>query len=293
MRMGIDVGGTKIEGIVMDSAGHTVARLRRDTPAAEGYQAVVEAIASIVEGLEAEVKTSCTVGLGTPGALSLETGLMKNCNAVCINGKPLMVDLETRLRRQVRLANDANCFTLSEAMDGAAAGKPVVFGVILGTGVGAGITFAGKVHNGPNSIAGEWGHNVLDAAGPPCYCGKAGCVETLLAGPSLLADYRRHGGELATDTTALVALASSGSDPQAQAAMDRYLDRFGRAMAAVINVLDPDAIVLGGGMSHVERLYVDGPAAVRRHIFSDGMLTPILRNQFGAASGVRGACMLW
>jgi fructokinase len=232
------------------------------------------------------------VGIGTPGAISARTGGLKNSNTVCLNGKPVKHDLEKILNREIRLANDANCFALSEALDGAGRGHGVVFGVILGTGVGGGIVFHERLHAGPQHIAGEWGHNVLEADGPECYCGKRGCVETFLSGPGLARDHARHGGDPALDAKAIVAQAASG-DARAEAAMQRYLDRFGRALSVVINILDPDVIVLGGGMSHITRLYGEGRERVAGFVFSDELRTKILPHVHGDSSGVRGAAQLW
>ncbi len=293
MRIGIDLGGTKIEGIVVDPQGHTVLKRRVTTPVAAGYQAIIEAITALVLNLEADAGVSCSVGVAAPGALSKRTGKMKNCNATCINGEALGTDLENLLTRKVRLANDADCFALSEARDGAAAGYEVVMGVILGTGVGGGLIFNNHVHSGPNAIAGEWGHTPLVADGPPCYCGKVGCVETVLSGPGLLRDYKFHGGILAKNTQGVVSGAADRSDVAAGEAIERYLDRFGRALATVMDILDPDAIVLGGGLSHMDILYERGPKAIEKYIFSDSVLTPLLRNRFGDSSGVRGAAWLW
>jgi fructokinase len=293
MRIGIDLGGTKIEGIVVDPQGHTVLKRRVTTPVAAGYKAIIEAIAALVTNLEGDAGGSCSVGLATPGALSKRTGKMKNCNATCINGEALGVDLEHLLKRKVRLANDADCFALSEARDGAAAGYEVVFGIILGTGVGGGLVFNNHVHSGPNAIAGEWGHTPLLADGPKCYCGKQGCVETLLSGPGLLRDYRANDGTLAKNTAGVVSGASDRSDAPAVAAIERYLERFGRALATLIDIVDPDAIVLGGGLSHMDILYEQGPKYIEKYIFSDSVLTPLLRNRFGDSSGVRGAAWLW
>ena len=292
MRIGIDLGGTKTEGIVMDAAGTTVHRIRRPTPRVQGYSAIIEAIALLVADLEQQAGTRCSVGIGTPGAVSRRTGTMKNCNTTCLNGQPLRQDLEARLGREVRMANDANCFALSEALDGAAAGHKVVFGVILGTGVGGGIILSGQVHDGPNDIAGEWGHTPLEHDGPACYCGRRGCVETFLSGPGLAADFQRVTGEEGVDGPAIVARAQRG-DGAAQGVMQRYLERFGRALATVVDILDPDAIVLGGGLSGIDLLYSEGPAAIARHVFSDELCTPVLRNRHGDSSGVRGAAMLW
>jgi fructokinase len=293
MRIGIDLGGTKIEGIVMNEAGQIIQQHRIPTPAAEGYLAVVKAIASVVEHLEKQVGRKCTVGIGTPGAISARTGLLKNSNSTSLNGQPLLEDLKQAMNRDIRMANDANCFALSEAQDGAAAGYEVVFGVILGTGVGGGVIYSRQAHNGPNSIAGEWGHTPLLDSGPACYCGKRGCVETLLSGPAFFKDYVLGGGTQAPDTAGVVTGASNNSDPFAVQAMDRYIQRFGRALATVIDILDPDAIVLGGGLSNIDILYTRGRDSVIEHVFSDDLRTPIMRNKYGDSSGVRGAAWLW
>ncbi len=292
LRIGVDLGGTKTEGIVMDESGAILARERRPTPQAEGYEAILANVVTLIHDLERTASRECSVGIGTPGAISARSGCLKNSNTVCLNGKPIKQDLERLLAREIRIANDANCFALSEAIDGAGQDHGVVFGVIMGTGVGGGIVLHGRLHEGPQHIAGEWGHNVLEAHGPPCYCGKRGCVETLLSGPGLLHDYRSSGGEATHDTVRVAALAEQG-DPLAITAMQRYFDRFGRALSVVINILDPDAVVLGGGMSNIGRLYTDGRKAVARYLFSDELRTPILRNSHGDSSGVRGAAQLW
>jgi fructokinase len=309
LRIGIDLGGTKTEGIVMDAAGKILARERRPTPQAGGYDAILANIRELVLDLERHAGGACRVGIGTPGAISARTGCLKNSNTVCMNGRPVQQDLERVLARAIRIANDANCFALSEALDGAAQGcasaaggrtpgaaaargAPVVFGVILGTGVGGGIVFRGQLHEGLHRIAGEWGHNRLEADGPPCYCGRRGCVETFLSGPGLLHDFRSRGGDAAHDTRAIVARAAAG-DRLAEAAMQMYLDRFGRALSAVINILDPDVVVLGGGMSNIARLYTEGRERVAHHVFNDELRTRILPNRHGDSSGVRGAAQLW
>lgn len=276
----------------MDARNEIVLRERRPTPAAAGYQAILANIYDLVRDLECQAGKPCTVGIGTPGALSTRTGLLKNSNTTCLNGKPIKQDLEVALAREVRIANDANCFALSEAIDGAAAGKNVVFGVIMGTGVGGGIVLNGRVHEGLQHIAGEWGHNILEADGPVCYCGKPGCVETLISGPGLARDYAVHGGDPAHDALSIVLLAAKG-DALAEAAMQRFLDRFGRALATVINILDPDAIVLGGGLSNITRLYSEGRERIGRYVFNEELLTPVLKHRFGDSSGVRGAAQLW
>ncbi len=292
LRIGIDLGGSKTEGIVMDAAGHILHRLRRPTPQAAGYTAILDNIHALVRALEQAAGQTCSVGIGTPGALSTRTGLLKNSNTVCLNGQPLHTDLAKLLGRPVRLANDANCFTLSEALDGAAAGLPVVFGVIMGTGVGGGIVINGRLIEGLQHIAGEWGHNPLETDGPACYCGRRGCVETLISGPGVVRDYAGQTGDGALDVQQILARAAAG-EVAAEAALQRFFARFGRALAGVINILDPHAIVLGGGLSNVQRLYSEGVAQVHKHVFNDELRTPILPNRHGDSSGVRGAAQLW
>ncbi|WP_292993728.1 ROK family protein [Nitrosomonas sp.] len=292
MRIGIDLGGTKIEGVVLDNNSHELLRKRVSTRQSDGYQAILHTIKQLVGHLEAEIGKKCSIGIGTPGAISAVTGTMKNSNTVCLNGRPLLEDLQTLLHRPLRIANDANCFTLSEALDGAGKGHGVVFGVIMGTGVGGGIVFNGQLHQGHQHLGGEWGHNILELDGPDCYCGHKGCVETLISGPGLAADFQRHGGDSALLARDIVALATRG-DALAEAALQRFFDRFGRAMAMVVNILDPDAIILGGGLSNVERLYSEGRARVAHYVFNDEFITPILKNVHGDSSGVRGAAQLW
>jgi fructokinase len=295
MRIGIDVGGTKIEGIVLSDAGEELARQRIDTPRA--YDASIEAIALMVRQLEARVGARATVGLGIPGAVIPSTGTVKNANTVWLNGRPLGRDLEARMDRPVRLMNDANCFALSEATDGAAAGAAVVFGVILGTGVGGGIVFDGRCHTGANLIGGEWGHNPLpwpnadELPGPPCYCGKRGCIETFLSGPGLAHDHAARTGETRTtrDIAASAALGDSGSAES----MARYHERLARSLATVVNVLDPDVVVLGGGMSNLAGLPEAVAARLPAYVFSDSVRTRVVRAIHGDSSGVRGAAWLW
>lgn len=292
LRIGLDLGGTKTEGIVINEAGKMLYRERHPTPQADGYDAILKNIHALVLDLEKKAGQSCRVGIGTPGAISTRTGCLKNSNTVCLNGKPVQDDLEKILARPIRLANDANCFALSEALDGAGQGAGVVFGVIMGTGVGGGIVINGQLIEGLQHIAGEWGHNVLETDGPPCYCGKHGCVETLLSGPGLAHDYALHGGDPSLDAKHIVTHAEQG-DTRAEAAMQRYLDRFGRALSTVINILDPDVVVLGGGMSNIARLYTDGRERVARYVFNDELRTRILPHVHGDSSGVRGAAQLW
>jgi fructokinase len=292
LRIGIDLGGTKTEGIVMNEAGKMLYCERRPTPQADGYDAILKNIRVLVLDLEKKTGQTCRVGIGTPGAISTRTGCLKNSNTVCLNDKPVKDDLEKILARPIRLANDANCFALSEALDGAGQGAGVVFGVIMGTGVGGGIVINGQLIEGLQHIAGEWGHNVLETDGPPCYCGKHGCVETYLSGPGLARDYAAHGGDPALDARHIVTHAEQG-DARAETAMQRYFDRFGRALSTVINILDPDVVVLGGGMSNIARLCTDGRERVARYVFNDELRTRILLHVHGDSSGVRGAAQLW
>jgi fructokinase len=295
LRIGIDLGGTKIEGIAL-AGSREIARLRADTPRGD-YSATLDAIVSTVAALEQRAGSSGTVGVGIPGTLSPTTKLVKNANSVWLIGKPLLEDLRMRLGRDVRIANDANCFAMSEAADGAAAGADVVFGVIVGTGTGAGITVRGQVLTGPNAIAGEWGHNPLpwpdaeELPGPPCYCGRLGCIETFLSGPGMRADHARHTGRSA-EPADIDAAAASG-DAEAEATLQRYESRMARGLATVINILDPDVIVLGGGMSMMTRLYTNVPRLWTPFIFSDSATTRIVQARHGPSSGVRGAAWLW
>ncbi|MBS4097827.1 MAG: ROK family protein [Sulfuricella sp.] len=296
MRIGIDLGGSKIEIIALDEQGRELLRHRVATPRGD-YPGTLEAIAVLVQDAEAQLGERGSVGIGTPGAISPASGLLKNSNSVHLNGQPILHDLQTLLQREVKIANDANCFALSEAVDGGATGAGVVFGVILGTGVGGGIVVNGQVLSGPNSIAGEWGHNPLpwpqahELPGPPCYCGKHGCVETWLSGPGMARDHH-HAGGAALETAAIVAGAQAG-DIACRATLDRYEDRLARALASVVNILDPEVIVLGGGMSNIERLYRNVPRLWGRYVFSDRVDTRLVPNRFGDSSGVRGAAWLW
>ena len=296
VRIGVDLGGSKIEGVALDAGGDEIARRRVPTPR-DDYEATVEAVARLVEELEDRAGGSATVGIGTPGAVSPATGLIKNANSVWLNGRPLREDLRRRLGREVRVANDANCFALSEATDGAGAGARVVFGVIVGTGTGGGIVVDGRVLEGPNAVAGEWGHNPLpwptaeEWPGPKCYCGKTGCIETFLSGPGLARDHRRVTGE--TLTPEEIAAGAEAGDMACRASLDRYAERMARALAGVINTLDPDVIVLGGGMSNLSGLYETVPRLWGKHVFSDRVDTPLRPPAHGAASGVRGAAWLW
>jgi fructokinase len=326
MRIGVDLGGTKIEAIAITDNGHEHARCRVQTPRGD-YDGTLAAVVDLVSRIEQETGGRGTVGIGIPGAVSPATQLIKNANSTWLIGRPLADDLARLLGRPVRLANDANCFALSEATDGAAAGADVVFGVILGTGTGAGIVVHGRVLTGVNAIAGEWGHNPLPAPkdderpGPLCYCGRYGCVETFLSGPGLVRDYDERAPDVARsfsasardpfsqatadapklyakaegshyDAQAVVARALA-AEPAALAALERYEERLARALATVVNILDPDVIVLGGGLSNIDRLYESVPRLWTPHVFSDRVVTRVVRARHGDSSGVRGAAWLW
>jgi fructokinase len=296
MRIGIDLGGTKIEAIALGDGGIELFRHRVPTPSGD-YDATLRAIAELVASVEASVGQQGSIGIGTPGAVSPRTGLMKNSNSVVLNGRPLDRDLQAKLGRAIRIENDANCFALSEAVDGAARDASVVFGVILGTGVGAGIVIEQRIIAGRNRIAGEWGHNPMpwpraeELPGPACYCGKRGCIETFLSGPGLAREYRiRTGNEMTANE---IATSTDVGSPEALAVMETYEDRLARGLAHVINIVDPDVIVLGGGLSNIARLYGTVPALLQRYVFSDGVATPVVRAMHGDSSGVRGAAWLW
>ena len=296
MQIGIDLGGTKTEGIGLDASTPVAVRRRVATP--RDYGGTLDAIARIVAEIEADAGRTGSVGVGIPGVVSRATGLVKNANSTWLNGRPLLADLEARLSRPVRVANDANCFTLSEAIDGAGQGFETVFGVILGTGVGGGIAIRQRIHEGPNQIAGEWGHNPLPwmtdeerASAPACYCGKVGCVETFLSGPAFERDHALLSG--ARRSSQDIVRAAASGDPYAIQTLERYENRLARALAAVINLLDPDAIVLGGGMSNLPDLASAVSAALPRYVFSDTVLTKVVSNAHGDSSGVRGAAWLW
>jgi len=289
----MDLGGSKIELITLDAQGAEVLRFRRPTPAGD-YPATIALMAGMVEQAEVSLGARCSVGVGTPGAVSCQTGRMKNCNSTCLNGQPLQQDLEQALGREIRLSNDANCFALSEAVDGAGAGHTVVFGVILGTGVGGGIVVHGEVLGGVNHIAGEWGHNALPAAmpselpGPVCYCGRRGCIETWLSGPAMAADHARETGQHLD-----AAHIAQSRDAACRTTLERYCNRLARALAGVINIVDPDVIVLGGGLSNIDALYQQVAQRWSADVFSDVVRTQLLPPLHGDSSGVRGAAWLW
>ena len=295
-RLGIDLGGTKIAGIVLDADGSEMCRERVPTPQGD-YGLTLQAVAGLVASLEAAAGQPCSVGIGMPGSASRATGLVKNSNSVCLNGQPMHRDLEAMLGRPLRFANDADCFALSEATDGAAQGAAVVFGVIVGTGTGGGLVVNHRLVSGPNGITGEWGHNPLpwpqpqELPGSDCYCGRSGCIETWLSGPGLARDFQQaHGVALAAKQ---IASRAGQGDAQALATLQRYSDRMARALASVINMIDPDVIVLGGGVSNCELLYAAVPSRWGEYVFSDRVDTRLLRARHGDDSGVRGAAWLW
>lgn len=296
VRIGIDLGGTKIEGVALTGDGRTIARHRVPTPR-DDYAGTLRAIIAVVRRLEQETGSRATIGLGMPGSLSASTGLVRNANSVWLIGKPVDRDLAATLNREVRWANDADCLAVSEAVDGAGAGARVVFAAILGTGVGAGVVVDGVLRAGRNRVGGEWGHNPLPWAdegelpGPACYCGRRGCLETWLSGPALARDHERASGD--TLTAPDVAAAADAGDPGAEATMQRYVHRLVRGLAHVVHILDPDVVVLGGGVSNIDRLYREAPRLLPEWVFGGEAATPIRRAAHGDSSGVRGAAGLW
>jgi fructokinase len=295
MRIGIDLGGTKIEAVALDADG--AERFRKRVPSPRGdYDGTLEAVAGLVADAE-RAAGPATVGIGIPGAISPATGLIKNANSTWLNGRALAQDLTARLARDVRLANDANCLALSEAADGAAAGAGTVFAVIIGTGTGGGIVVNGRIVVGANAIGGEWGHNPMpwpeaeEWPGPPCYCGRTGCLETFLSGPGMSRDHQQRTG--ATLDAATIAARACEGEPQADATLARYESRLARGLASIVNVIDPDVIVVGGGLSNIDRLYQNVPRIWAPFIFSDHVATRMVKAKYGDSSGVRGAAWLW
>ena len=293
MRFGLDLGGTKMEAVIIDDSGAIVWRERRPTPAAD-YHAIIESIGALVAKADTQAGKPVSVGIGMPGSLSPQTGLVRNSNTLSLNGQPIKQDLQNHLGRNVRLANDANCFALSEAHDGAGQGAQSVFGVILGTGCGGGLVINGSLQGGVNGIGGEWGHNPLPAPkadetpGPPCYCGRHGCNEVWISGSGFARDHAAISGQ------SMIAEEIIAADtPDANASFERLCDRIARALGAVINLVDPEVIVLGGGLSNVKRLYTRVPEIWHNYIFSDAIETKLLKNRHGDSSGVRGAAWLW
>ena len=296
LRIGVDLGGTKIAAIAMDGADTVIAERRVSTPR-DDYAATIEAIADLVGDLESEGGSEATVGIGMPGSISPATGVVQNANSVWLNGRPFDADLTARLKRPVRLANDANCFALSEACDGSGEGASCVFGVILGTGCGGGIVIDGKAVTGPRAIGGEWGHTPLpwptaeEHPGPRCWCGRHGCLETWISGPGLAADHARLTGQEITAED--IASRAGGGDEAARATLQRHADRLARGLAVVVDIVDPDVIVLGGGLSNLKQLYEEVAPQVATHVFADETDVLIVPPAHGAASGVRGAARLW
>jgi len=288
--IGVDLGGTKIEGVALDAAGRPLHRVRVATERDRGYDHIVGRVADVVAALRPHAPDAAVVGIGTPGSLSARDERLKNSNTTCLNGRPLRADLEASIGMPVRIENDANCFALAEALHGAGRGYALVFGVILGTGVGGGIVHRGALWSGPQHVAGEWGHHAIDPAGAACYCGRRGCVETMLSGPALAAAHRAAGGKDCAASE--VAARAAAGEPAAAAALTRYLDVFGRAVANLIAILDPDVVVLGGGLSNLDDLYGRGRDAVARYVFNDELRTPIVRNALGDSAGVLGAALL-
>jgi predicted NBD/HSP70 family sugar kinase len=288
------LGGTKIEGVVMpgldESLSEPLARIRIDTEAEKGYGHMVQRIAHLIELLKRETGLEPKViGIGTPGSKNPQTGLMRNCNTTCLNGMPLLADLQTTLKKEVRIANDANCFALAEALWGAGRGYETVFGVIMGTGVGGGLVVNGTALEGANGIAGEWGHVVLDPGGPECYCGRRGCIETFLSGPANEREYASRAGKSLKFKEITT---RADEDPEAKRQIDLLCDRFARAIAYVVNIFDPHAIILGGGVGQIEELHMSGVKKVPQWIFSDRFETPFLKPQLGDSAGVFGAALL-
>jgi fructokinase len=294
-RIGVDLGGTKIAGVALDAQGNAVASRRIPTP--RGYEGTIAGLATLVHSLEKEIGAAASVGVGIPGSLSPATGHVQNANSTWLNGRPLDHDLSQRLERPIRIANDANCFALSEAVDGAGRGAAVVFGVILGTGCGGGLVVNGKLVNGPMGISGEWGHNPLpwadadETPGPLCWCGRRGCIETWVSGTAVSRDHQQAGGETLS-AEAIVDRAGAGND-EAQQTLDRHVSRLARALGALMNIVDPDVIVLGGGLSQAGHLYDRLPEQIAAHVFADRPVITLEPPHHGPASGVRGAAWLW
>ncbi len=294
-KLGIDLGGTKTEVVVLDPDQGPIYRERIATPA-NSYDEILAMIAALVKNAQADLGQEMTIGIGIPGAISPATGILRNSNTVCMNGRPFLSDVENLLGAKVRIENDANCFTLSEALEGAAQGYGIVFGVIVGTGTGGGLVIDGKLVNGPHSISGEWGHNPLpwqsDQEGAPdCYCGKQACIETFLSGPGLAHSFQtRFGRQLSSEE---IIAAADADDADCCKMIDTYHDQMARSLAHVINIIDPHAIVLGGGMSNIDSIYREVPGRLSAYVFSDFVATPILKAERGDASGVYGAALLW
>lgn len=289
-RIGIDLGGTKIEGVVLDSGARVVSRTRIATESDGGYEHILARIAHVIDQLRPHAPDSTSIGIGTPGSVSSRDGTLKNSNTACLNGRRLREDLAERLGLEVHIENDANCFALAEARAGAGREAELVFGVIMGTGVGGGLVWRGGIWRGPQHLGGEWGHHRVDPLGPSCYCGHRGCVESFLSGPAVERRYAEKSGE--RRGTAEIATRARAGEPVADEVFREFLDRFGLCLANVINIVDPNRIVLGGGLSHLDELYDEGREAVRRYVFNDELTTPIVRNRLGDSAGVIGAAFL-
>lgn len=290
-RIGIDLGGTKIEGIVLDARGGELFRKRINTEPQHGYNHILDRVSGLYDELRAKIQGAPhTFGIGTPGAISRRTGLLKNSNTVCLNRQPIKDDLERRLGRKIEIQNDANCFAMAEALHGAGQGKNLVFGVIMGTGCGGGIVYKGEVITGRQSIAGEWGHTSIDPNGPACYCGQRGCVETYISGGGAEARYAEQYGEKRSFVE--IEQAYRRGESRAVAFMKIFFRNFGRSLANVIDILDPDVVVMGGGLSNVEALYTEGVAEVAKQVFSDSLETPVVKNRLGDSAGVIGAALV-
>jgi fructokinase len=288
-RIGIDLGGTKIEGVILDGNNQPAWRYRIATGSEWGYEHILDRVVEVVEACRHEAPECATIGIGTPGAVT-RSGTMKNCNTTCLNGRRLPQDLTERLGLTVLVENDANCFALAEAVAGAGRGAALVFGVILGTGVGGGIVHRGELWRGPQHIAGEWGHHSVDPQVPVCYCGQRGCVERLIAGPAIVEQYRARSGK--TAPVPAIVTAYRAGEAAATEVVQQFLERFGRALANVIDILDPDVVVLGGGLSNIDELYTLGRDAVARYVFNDELRTSLRRNELGDSAGVIGVAML-
>ena len=291
MLIGIDLGGTKTEGILLNESNVEIKRIRQKTPQKQGYNAVLQTIVSVINELEKECSSKCSVGVASPGSVD-QFGNLKNSNTLCLNGMSIRKDLEDLLYREIKIENDANCFTLAEAKFGAGQDSPSVFGVILGTGVGGGFILDNQLISGAQGIAGEWGHNSINSDGPLCYCGNRGCVETYLSGPGLMNNYQQKGGAIATSPEEVVKLSDKG-DPLACEVMQNYFNNFGIALSMVINILDPHVVVIGGGLSHIDKLYSYGITQVSKNIFNNQLNTVIKKNARGDSAGVIGAANLW
>ncbi len=298
MRIGIDLGGTKIEGIALDDTGEELTRKRVDAPQGN-YQNTLNAIVNLISDIESSTKNKGSIGIGIPGTISPQTGLVKNANSTWLIGQPLQIDLETLLKRTIRIENDANCFIVSEATDGAAKDAEIAFGVIIGTGTGGGIYIRGQSIIGANAIAGEWGHNPLpwpnpdELPGRECYCGKNGCIETWLSGPGFVKDHHSINKLISPTSAREIVLQAEEGNEYAQASLHRYTERLAKSLASIINVLDPDVIVLGGGMSNIAQLYTEVQARWSNYVFSDHVVTKLVPPKHGDSSGVRGAAWLW